>query len=106
VFDEAEASAAVQCVRELAEPVRALGTKHGVALDVGANIHLSVVVDGEFGSGPSRAYDVLGAGVIHVFRMGAGPGIRISEPVYRKLPNDERGPWKKQQPPATYTLTT
>jgi adenylate cyclase len=106
VFEESEAAAAVQCVRGLADPVRALGSAHGVALDVGANIHLSVVVDGEVGSGTSRAYDVLGAGVIHVFRMGAGPGIRVSEPVYRQLPNDERGPWKKQQPPATYTCTT
>ncbi len=84
--------------------MRALGTEHGVALDVGANIHLSVVVEGELGTGASRRYDILGAGVIHVFRMGAGPGIRISEPVYRQLPNNERGPWKKQQPPATYTL--
>jgi adenylate cyclase len=104
VFDEADAGAAVQCVRGLTDPVRALGTEHGVALDVGANIHLSVVVEGELGTGASRGYDVLGAGVIHVFRMGAGPGVRISEPVYRKLPNDERGPWKKQQPPATYAL--
>ncbi len=73
---------------------------------MGANIHLSVVVEGQLGTGDSRRYDILGAGVIHVFRMGAGPGIRISEPVYRQLPNDARGPWKKQQPPATYTLTT
>jgi hypothetical protein len=46
----------------------------------------------------------MGAGVIHVFRMGAGPGVRISEPVYRKLPSGERTPWRKNQPPATYTL--
>ncbi|RPI10199.1 MAG: adenylate/guanylate cyclase domain-containing protein [Actinobacteria bacterium] len=104
VFDENDADAAVRAVRELSDPVRALGAEHGVALDVGANIHLSVVVEGQFGAGDSRGYDVLGAGVIHVFRMGAGPGIRVSEPVYRKLPNDERGPWKKQQPPATYHL--
>ncbi len=44
------------------------------------------------------------AGVLHVFRMGAGPAIRVSEPVYRKLPNDERGGWAKHQAPATYTL--
>ncbi len=104
VFDESQAAAAVQCVRGLAEPVRALGSIYGVALDIGANVHLSIVVEGEYGDGPSRRYDILGAGVFHVFRMGAGIGVRISEPVYRQLPNDERGPWKKQQPPATYTL--
>jgi class 3 adenylate cyclase len=101
VFDEDEAVAAVTCVHDAVEPVRALGERHGVALDVGANVHLSVVVEGELGG---RATDIVGAGVVHVFRMGAGPGIRISEPVYRKLPNDQRGPWRKHQPPATYTL--
>ena len=30
---------------------------------------------------------------------GCGPGIRISEPVFRRLPNDQRGAWKKRQPP-------
>jgi hypothetical protein len=36
--------------------------------------------------------------------MGSGAGIRVSEPVYRQLPNDERTPWHKYQPPATYTF--
>jgi len=102
VFDEDAAVDAVRLVHDVVEPVRALGQVHGVALDVGANVHMSVVVEGEFGG---RATDVVGAGVVHVFRMGAGAGIRISEPVYRQLPNDQRGPWKKQQPPATYTFT-
>ena len=101
VFDEDEAVAAVAFVHDAVEPVRALGQRHGVSLDVGANVHLSVVVEGDLGG---RTTDIIGAGVVHVFRMGAGPGIRISEPVYRKLPNDQRGPWKKHQPPATYTL--
>jgi class 3 adenylate cyclase len=101
VFDEDDALAAVTCVHDAIAPVRALGERHGVALDVGANVHLSVVVEGELGG---RATDIVGAGVVHVFRMGAGPGIRISEPVYRKLPNDQRGPWRKHQPPATYTF--
>ena len=101
VFDEADAVAAVACVGEVVEPIRALGRAHGVALELGANVHLSVVVEGDLGG---RATDIIGAGVIHVFRMGAGPGIRISEPVYRKLPNDSAVRWKKNQPPATYTL--
>ena len=102
VFDESDAVAAVSCVGDVVEPIRALGRAHGVALDLGANVHLSVVVEGDLGG---RSTDIIGAGVIHVFRMGAGPGIRISEPVYRKLPNDQRGRWAKHQPPATYTLT-
>jgi hypothetical protein len=58
------------------------------------------VVEGEFGA--EGVYDVVGAGVIHTFRMGSGPGVRISEPVYRKLPSARRGSWSKHQPPATY----
>jgi adenylate cyclase len=105
VFDEENAVAAVSCAQALRPPVRELGERHGVALDLGANVHLSTVVEGRFGAGPSAANDVVGAGVIHAFRMGAGPGIRISETVYRKQPNDARGPWRKHQPPATYTLS-
>jgi adenylate cyclase len=104
VYDESQAVAAVRCVRGLSAAVQALGSTHGVALDIGANVHLSVVVEGDFGDGPSRRYDIMGAGVFHVFRMGAGVGVRISEPVYRQLPNDQRSPWRKQQPPATYSL--
>jgi hypothetical protein len=37
--------------------------------------------------------------------MGGGAGIRISEPIYRKLPNERRGPWQKSKPPATYALS-
>jgi hypothetical protein len=32
----------------------------------------------------------VGSGVNHLFRMGGGTGIHISEPVYRQLPNAPR----------------
>lgn len=70
---------------------------------LGANIHLSVVAAGELGACPPR-YDIVGAGVNHLFLMGNGPGIRLSEPVYRRLPNERRGEFQKRKPPATYTL--
>jgi len=103
LFDEDAALAAVACARELAPTVRELGAEAGIALDVGANVHMATIAEGEFGAGASAGFDVIGAGVIHAFRMGAGPGIRVSEPVYRRLPNDQRGAWKRRQPPATYT---
>lgn len=106
VFDENDAVAAVACARGMQAPVQALGRDFSVDLEIGANVHLSVVVEGDYGRGASRARDVVGPGVIHTFRMGAGPGVRISEPVYRKQPNDQRGAWKKRQPPATYTLSS
>ena len=70
---------------------------------VGANVHLATVAEGEFGAlhGQSR-YDVVGAAVNHLFRMGGGAGVRVSEPVYRQLPNERRAPWHKVKPPATY----
>ena len=47
---------------------------------------------------------ILGSGVNHLFRMESSAGVRISEPVYRQLPNDKRGPWAKEKPPATYSF--
>ena len=74
----------------LGATVRELGAEFGIALDLGANVHMATIIEGEYGAGRSAAFDVIGAGVIHAFRMGAGPGIRISEPVFRRLPNDQR----------------
>ncbi len=102
VFDEEAAVAAVDCAIAVeADYARTSGpTRHGTS--IGANIHLATVAEGEFG--PDARLDVVGAGVNHVFRMGGGSGVRISEPVYRKLPNERRAVWNKQQPPATYRL--
>ena len=52
----------------------------------------------------STSHDVIGSGVNHLFLMGGGAGLRISEPIYRQLPNEHRAPWRKQRPPATYTF--
>ena len=103
LFDEDAAPGAVACARDLGTSVRELGTEFGIELDVGANVHMATVAEGDYGAGRSAGFDVIGAGVIHAFRMGAGPGIRISEPVFRRLPNDQRRAWKRRQAPATYT---
>jgi class 3 adenylate cyclase len=104
VFDVAAARDAVGCAVALRDAVTAIAADGDLDLDLGANVHLAKVATGGFGGNSTPFDDVIGMGVIHTYRMGAGPGIRISEPVYRKLPNDERGPWRKHQPPATYTL--
>lgn len=44
------------------------------------------------------------AGVNQTFLLGRGPGIRISEPLYRALPSAVRSPWVKHKPPAVYHL--
>ena len=103
LFPDDAVGGALRCVDAVAAGLPALGRDHGVALELGANVHRSVVVEGQFGGGSSRSFDVIGPGVIHAYRMGGGPGVRISEPVYRQVPNDHRRHWEKRQPPATYT---
>jgi adenylate cyclase len=101
VFEPDDAVRAVEAVEQLRARVRSIGSEHGADLDLGANVHVSTVAEGDFGL--HGAYEVVGMGVVHTFRMGSGAGTRISEPVYRKLASDKRSPWRKHQPPATYT---
>lgn len=82
-----------------------LSTAHQLRLSLSANLHLAVVVEGQFGAGASRRRDVIGRGVNQTFLLGRGPGIRISEPLYRQLPNSARSAWNKHKPPAIYHLT-
>jgi adenylate cyclase len=103
-FDARAGQRAVQCAHAIRAAVQALGDRIDVALDTGINVHRATVVAGSFGPEGNAQYDLTGTGVIHLFRMGSGAGIRVSEPVYRQLPNDERTPWHKYQPPATYTF--
>lgn len=100
VFDPGDVVQALEAVDALRSRVRALGDEHNLDLDLGANVHVATVAEGAFGLGD--AYEIVGMGVIHAFRMGGGAGTRISEPVYRRLPSDRRSPWRKHQPPATY----
>jgi class 3 adenylate cyclase len=101
VFPETAAVAAVDAASALRQAIERLRGNEW-RIDLGANVHLATVAEGEIGL--EDRYDVFGSGVNHLFRMGGGPGIRISEPVYRRLPNEARGPWNKLKPPATYTL--
>lgn len=101
VFPPEAVVAAVDAASMLRETVAALRGNEW-RIDLGANVHIAIVAEGEIG--PDHRYDVFGSGVNHLFRMGGGPGIRISEPVYRQLPNEARRPWNKMKPPATYTL--
>ncbi|HUR78929.1 MAG TPA: hypothetical protein VMZ22_13360 [Acidimicrobiales bacterium] len=104
VFPPDAAVAAVDAIDVLRARVADLASGSGLALELGANIHLCTVAEGEFGI--DDRYDVMGLGIVHTFRMGSGAGARISEPVYRKLPSDRRNAWTKWQAPATYTLQT
>jgi adenylate cyclase len=103
VFPEDRAVDAVDAAVEVIAELRERPTE-GWRIEAGANIHLAVVAEGEYGPDDDRRYDVLGSGVNHLFSMGGGAGIRISEPIYRQLPNERREAWLKHRPPATYAL--
>ena len=105
VFPEEATLAAVDAATALRAQACELRTETSWRIDLGANVHLAIVAEGELGPDDHRRYDIFGSGVNHLFLMGGGPGVRISEPVYRQLPNDVRDAWNKQRPPATYTLS-
>ena len=102
MFEAADAPRAVGCALRTREDVIAAARADGLTLDLGANVHLATVAAGVFGEPPAAAFDVAGIGVVHTYRLGSGAGIRLSEPVYRKLPSAERSVWRKHQPPAVY----
>jgi adenylate cyclase len=103
VFPEDRATDAIEAAQAIDAALAPLRARHGWKIEVGANVHAAVVAHGDYGPADDRRYDIIGSGVNHLFLMGGGAGLRISEPIYRQLPNDARAPWKKQRPPATYT---
>ena len=102
VWSEDRVIDAVDAATALADALRGVCGDWRVAL--GANVHLAIVAEGEYGPPDDRRYDVIGSGVNHLFLMGGGNGVRISEPVFRQLPDAARAAWSKHRPPATYTL--
>lgn len=101
VFEPDDVLRALDALDDLRARVVDLAGARNLSVELGANVHLSTVAEGELGE-PS-AYEVVGMGVIHAFRMGGGPGTRLSEPVYRRLPSNRRSSWHRHQPPATYS---
>lgn len=104
VFPQDRCADAVEAVLALAHDRAAWANPWGMSL--GANLHLGVVAEGEIGPADARRYDVVGAAVNHLFRMGGGAGVRVSEPVYLELPDERRSAFQKDAATATYTLAT
>ena len=105
-FVPGKAAEAVAAAVTLTTRVEKLAAEAGLAVSLGANLHLGTAVEAELGQGSSRRLDVVGRAVNQTFLLGKGPGIRISEAVYRKLPSGERTPWEKNRPPAVYVLAS
>jgi class 3 adenylate cyclase len=104
-FPDEKCGEAVDAVLELERDLERWTAERRLKLELGASVHVAVDAEGDFGPDDDLRYDVLGSGVNYLFTMGRGSGVRISEPVYRRLPNERRGPWMKNRPPATYSLS-
>jgi len=105
VFPEDRGSAAVDCVLELQAQTRQLGEELEIDVDLGASIHSGTVIEGDYGGSAHGQYDVIGREMNQTALMGRGPGVRISEPVYRQLASGRRTPWHKRKPPTTYVYS-
>jgi class 3 adenylate cyclase len=103
-FEPSDVLPALEAVDAVGVRVADIGATRGVTLELGANVHVANVAEVSLGS--SAVAELVGIGVVHTYRMGGGPGVRISEPVYRKLPSANRTPWRKHQPPAVYRRET
>jgi class 3 adenylate cyclase len=104
VFPVAEAARAVSAAVTMRREVERLGQEVGMPVRLGVSVHMGPAVETELGKGANRRPDVIGRTVNQTFLMGRGAGIRISEPIYRKLASGERSPWTKNKPPAVYVL--
>jgi adenylate cyclase len=103
VFDEERAVEAVECGSALKKSLDTICATHGFPVRLSVRVHTAIVAEGDFGPDDDLRYDIIGSGVNHLFLMGGGPGIKISEPVFRQLPNALRGEWEKHKAPATYS---
>jgi len=86
VFPADRGPDAVDAARAIDAALPPISARHQLAVQLGANAHLATVAAGEFGPDDDRRYDVIGAGVNALFRMGGGAGIRISDELRATLP--------------------
>ena len=100
IFDENDILPAITAVQEIRKAFPSYCESAGInATDIRAGIHIGEAIIGEFGSSGIR--DVLGRGSSLAIQM-SGPGITLSEQVYRKLPSEMRGEWKKRKSKVKY----
>jgi len=93
VFPSDAGVVAVNAVRTLADRVAELARERGVAVEMGANLHLGEVMEGLFGPPDHARYDVIGAAMNVTARMGGGGTLRISRALRDALPDQERLLW-------------
>ena len=102
LFPELGVEDCIDAVTEIRRQFPALCEQHGVRpTGIRANIVTDDVIIGAFGRDGRR--DVMGKAV-GAAMVGEGPGINITEAVYRKLPSSKRSEWRKHGGKVTYVM--
>ena len=102
LFEEDRCLEAITALSEMLAEFPAICSKRGLTpTDLRSSVHVGDVIVGGFG--PNGYRDALGKASGIVFAM-EGPGITVSEQVYRKLPSSARGPWKKRGGRVSYHM--
>lgn len=102
LFDDTASNAAIEAVRAIRDEFADYCRNQSVTpTELRVAIHTGEVIVG--GYGPEEYKDVLGRTANILFSMN-GPGITITEQVYRSLPSDKRSPWRKQGGHVVYVM--
>jgi adenylate cyclase len=102
MFKDSNCEAALEAICAIRDAFPTYCTECGIApTDIRGGLHAGDVITGEFG--PEGYKDVLGRTSNVLFQL-SGPGITITEQVYRKLPSDKRSPWKKEGGHVVYVM--
>ena len=103
IFDDTAVLSALEAVTSIRDGMPELCRKWKVSVtDVKAALHIGEVIVGSFG--PEGLRDILGHAVNIVFRIEGEGRVVMSETLYRKLPSDKRGPWKKRGGRVVYVM--
>ncbi len=101
VFPAEEADRAVLGLLSLKDAADGYMAQRGWDCRLVIKVHCGPVAAGEFGSGTTRRYDVLGRTVNVAARLES-TSIALSAEVFRRLRPDARKRFKKHTPPITY----
>ena len=105
VFPPARAEAGVLALLDLTDAADGFMAGHGWECRLTVKIHFGTVVEGEYGAGADRRYDILGKAVNVGARL-QGSGVVLSEEAFERLGPEARRRFKKQELPPTYIRLT
>ena len=103
VFPADRADAGVLALLDLKQEADRFMEEQGWECRLLVKIHYGTVVEGQFGAGPEKRYDILGKAVNIAARL-AGSGVVVSTEAFGQLGPAARRRFAKDAPPDTYIL--